>query len=608
MTAKEMLESQTSPIVKDRVGRYAKGFVTAIQDDGPFDLVILMAGTNDIGMDELPPHILFWTQQLHKICSDRKIPTVAILPPTVTRGKPRQALQQLKGLVRSWAQSANPAPLACLDSEELVPRTLPGHWEPEEFHLSPPGSQVLGRRLSEVIKPMLSRMRAAIPGRGNFRVLEPTPRSLDIVGQGSYQVGEAVEVWSNSRRKWCAGKVINVSGNRANQQIQVEMHLGGGRPAVKVLPSNNDGLRKAKRHASATPGPASPALQNTATPYAAAVPAVPVASPAQAVTAPQVQVSPQTSSPSKAQAPSMQVQSATLVKPQTQTASPSGEPTAAGGAAAGPTTPPQVAATLQEGDSVEVWSKQHKSWCPGKVQQVIDDKAVISLMLPNGVGATKALKMDSDELRMPDKSAAGDVNSSTALADAPLMTVSTARDKEYTVGEEVQVWSNSYCSWCDGKVIGFQDDLVQAEFTLPGGQTARKALSTTQGGMRRRRKRSPSDAAAPQDSAGAVGKTQGITMLDGGAGFEIADSLALDYGGELGLLRLEEFHQEPYVAGDVIEVWSNSSQTWCVGKVVEVANGLVHTNFTLPNGAIAKKLLPFEDENIRIQQVRRQST
>lgn len=552
LNSQEMLDSKQHRVVKDRVGRYGKGLLKAVEDDGPFDLVLLLAGTNDIGMERPVDDTFASVRGLHELCAKIGLPTLAILPPTVTIGEPRQDLLKLQELLRSWARTAEPAPLAMVDSEELVPRSLPGHWEPEEFHLNPTGSAYLGRQLAPVIGPLLAQLRPACPGSCSHRILEPTSASLDLMGLVAYKVGESVEVWSTIRKGWCPGQVMKVDGTQANQMLEVKMFFDGG-VAVKVLPGNSDGLRRPTSTKVASPHSASPVSPQ---------PVSQVSSPAVAA--------------------NQRPETVTLGPPQPAAAALSPRPA---GSPRPPATPASAGAsklTCKVGADMEVWSKQHKVWCPGKVRQVTEGNAVVSMMLPNGNGATKALPLGCAEMREPAAGRAPD----RPLCSMGVLPLTVDACKE---GDEVEVWSNSHCCWCEGKVTNVEGGTVQAEFLLPGGTPAKKSIAPSQGGLRRK----PSQSPRPQE--GAERSPETLPVADDAQD----DDIELNFQGELGLMDLNRHNVAPYATGDDVEVWSNSHQAWCSGKVSAMESGLVVCAFTLPTGAQAQKKLPLEDEGLR---------
>jgi hypothetical protein len=129
-----------------------------LEEDGQADLVLIMTGTNDLGMSTSLPTIVHQVAQLHSICHDRGIPTVAIAATQGSGRKCRSLRQNLADLVAKWA-CATAGVLDFVDVEDLVPRPVGKdgvssnasaavHWEADDLHLSAAGSTALGRRLA----------------------------------------------------------------------------------------------------------------------------------------------------------------------------------------------------------------------------------------------------------------------------------------------------------------------------------------------------------------------------------------------------------------------------------------------------------------------------
>jgi lysophospholipase L1-like esterase len=147
LTAREMVAKAKHPAVPDCTGKVGKGLEVLLNQKP--DLVIIMAGTNDLGMGVSPQAILADVARLHKACHARGIPTVALAPSTVAQGPSTLGRQQLASLLRKWAKST-PSVVACIDMMELIPHHGPSpHWDFDGLHLSAGGSRALGRRLSD---------------------------------------------------------------------------------------------------------------------------------------------------------------------------------------------------------------------------------------------------------------------------------------------------------------------------------------------------------------------------------------------------------------------------------------------------------------------------
>lgn len=152
--ASDFVAKKDSTLV-DVVGSTGKGLGRILSEDGPFDLVIIMAGTNDLGRNAPPKDVLRSIRALHKECHKRGVPTVAVPPPPAPlRSASQEAMRlQSASLIEDWAHRAVSGRVFYQDPAEFVPAT-PGSgwiWEPDRLHFTPAGSRCLGESLAKVL-------------------------------------------------------------------------------------------------------------------------------------------------------------------------------------------------------------------------------------------------------------------------------------------------------------------------------------------------------------------------------------------------------------------------------------------------------------------------
>lgn len=151
-TARQMASAIDSSEVKDAKGRsIGRGLGKVIDEDGPFDLCVIMAGTNDLTLLSRSEDIVKDLQRLHGAAHSRGVPTVALAPPSPQRA----AQEELAKLLAHWVQTAQPV-LTYANAEEFAPRSVKGFWEPDNVHFSPAGSTALGQKLMMHLLPVLS--------------------------------------------------------------------------------------------------------------------------------------------------------------------------------------------------------------------------------------------------------------------------------------------------------------------------------------------------------------------------------------------------------------------------------------------------------------------
>jgi len=157
--ASEMVANLDSERVEDIARRCGKGLRRLLDEEPALDLVIVMAGTNDIGYERFPREVFADVRQLHAACHARGIRTIVLPPPPAPVGagtKWEQRQVQVKELLAEWARSS-PFVAAFIDPGELVPPSVGSAWDPDSLHYSPAGSRLLGRRLAPLLLPMLSK-------------------------------------------------------------------------------------------------------------------------------------------------------------------------------------------------------------------------------------------------------------------------------------------------------------------------------------------------------------------------------------------------------------------------------------------------------------------
>lgn len=155
LTSEEMDVGMQSEMLKPPIGPSGKGLIHLLDVDGPFDLVIIMAGTNDLGSFKNNNATQAHVARLHDACHKRGVPTVNLGPPQViTVAEVRSARQHLVDLMATWA-SKTPDVVLNLDSEDVLARSATCFWEPDGIHLSSQGSKELGRLLASKVSPFL---------------------------------------------------------------------------------------------------------------------------------------------------------------------------------------------------------------------------------------------------------------------------------------------------------------------------------------------------------------------------------------------------------------------------------------------------------------------
>jgi len=149
-SAEEMLLGVNASLV-DQCGILWKGLARTLEEDGPFDLVMLMAGTNDLPFASRRKNAAANLRALHQLCHRRGIPTVAMAPPLAPVGDAswcsnrRVLLEDMEIAFQGLAQH-----LTYMDPSIILSHEDPLMWDPDALHFSQIGSYMLGKSLAKL--------------------------------------------------------------------------------------------------------------------------------------------------------------------------------------------------------------------------------------------------------------------------------------------------------------------------------------------------------------------------------------------------------------------------------------------------------------------------
>mmetsp|Transcript_19016 Transcript_19016/g.34362 ORF Transcript_19016/g.34362 Transcript_19016/m.34362 type:complete len:358 (-) Transcript_19016:43-1116(-) len=164
----EINSEQTRPDAAMQVGQ---GLARLLDTTDPLpDLVLIMAGTNDLRKGADVQTTCRAVRELHAACHARGVPTIALAAPLPQRAKQ----QKFSKLLSNWCKT-QPWVMGFFDPEEMMPRSRRGRfWEPDTLHFTAVGSKHLGSKLAAALASVL---------------LGPVPREI----QASVQVQPPAE-------------------------------------------------------------------------------------------------------------------------------------------------------------------------------------------------------------------------------------------------------------------------------------------------------------------------------------------------------------------------------------------------------------------------------
>lgn len=198
-SAAEMVEATEDSLI-DVVDACGKGLARILDEDGHFDLVIIMAGTNDMAFGASNQEIVRHVNDLHETCHSRGVPTLALTPPPAPRGNlQRETIRlQLVQLLRRWAKCKGQHNVVDLvDTADITPLAGASHlWDVDGIHFAAAGSIEMGRAIAATVKQFFIEKGIAIaafakPARQRFPS-DPLPLSqptqTQVVGMGGAPV------------------------------------------------------------------------------------------------------------------------------------------------------------------------------------------------------------------------------------------------------------------------------------------------------------------------------------------------------------------------------------------------------------------------------------
>jgi len=156
LTAVQMSEDVDARRIVDVACRRGQGLGSILEERGPFDLVLIMVGTNDLAMGVAPDMVLHSIQALHAECHRRGVRTVALGVPqsffTLEDPSFGALSDEVNHRLKTWATGS----AHFVDSHGLLPYdSTNGLWESDGLHFSKAGSREFGRRMATCVRELL---------------------------------------------------------------------------------------------------------------------------------------------------------------------------------------------------------------------------------------------------------------------------------------------------------------------------------------------------------------------------------------------------------------------------------------------------------------------
>lgn len=192
LEAAEMLESMEVREVEDACGQVGPGLRKLLrradQQGQSYDMVILMAGTNDLqDMRSAPAPIATCIKDLHTTCHVEGVRTVCLsVPPNqcLKNARYHERWTRVNNLLRSWCEGEGRQEGVALyvDVQQILPysdSTSSSLWNEDGLHFSKLGADTLGRSLLEPLRS-LSRSGVGKLAAWPHALAQPMPMRLEI--------------------------------------------------------------------------------------------------------------------------------------------------------------------------------------------------------------------------------------------------------------------------------------------------------------------------------------------------------------------------------------------------------------------------------------------
>jgi len=159
-TAGQMVNSMDQDNLRDNAGRTGKGLRRILREEGPVDLAIVMAGTNDCGSQQHPDAVVSAVKQLHVACHEAGTKSILLTVPESRQmceiWTARDRRHEVNSALKQWAKR-QPNVQAVVETGQLLPWSASSeHWESDGLHFSKLGSRHFGAQLATQLSAVLA--------------------------------------------------------------------------------------------------------------------------------------------------------------------------------------------------------------------------------------------------------------------------------------------------------------------------------------------------------------------------------------------------------------------------------------------------------------------
>lgn len=221
----QMVQALDAPDVADVSDRHWPGLRHQLRHArAPYDVVVIMAGTNDLADRDSPASIVESIARLHEAAHKAGAATVALPIPDshseMTTPWHSKLRRDTNSKLREWALAQPTGRVLYVDSTGFCPfteKTMDTLWEQDGLHMSELGYQTFGKQLAPAIAPFVA---ASVAAR------LPSARSAFVEG-AAVRIHGLVNAAEHNGKRGRLGKGPNLGASGGGSD-RVGVHLGDG--------------------------------------------------------------------------------------------------------------------------------------------------------------------------------------------------------------------------------------------------------------------------------------------------------------------------------------------------------------------------------------------
>ena len=239
-TTRQLIDCMDLKSTPDVVPRSWPGLRHKLRISGPYDVVLILAGTNDLADQVTPAQLVRNTSILHAAAHAAGAKTVCMsIPESHAATKVtwlRKLREESNAAIKAWALSQPREKVHYADVAQIVPwddeATMAGLWEMDGLHMSAKGYEQFGRGLAPLIRDFVM----------GSHVMGPQAIGQAAAGScgGGWSAGAKVRIHGLQNKPEYNGKVgrLGAVGAAGAMRCAVLLDERDGAPPLSVRRTN----------------------------------------------------------------------------------------------------------------------------------------------------------------------------------------------------------------------------------------------------------------------------------------------------------------------------------------------------------------------------------